>query len=204
MKKKIFVLFILVCFCMSLVPAFAAYKAASEKEKKSPPPAKEIQTTNFQVLRLEFDDYLGKEIYLKCRMYLWAQDSYIVTDGYDIMLVENYLKNFKPKQNDEVLIKVKVLKRDYVQYLKVLEGTVVVPASQIATKKGLITTTFSDPYQVLTLVVSPGEKYEITGDLVNKIRECIGSKVVIEGKIRSTSYNVFDKSLDALKFEVVK
>lgn len=201
MNKKIIVALILICFCFCMIPAFAANNAASEKNV--PQPAKPYNV-KFSVLKLEFDDYLGKEIYVKCRIIPWAQDKSIVYQGGDLYILESYIKDFKPKIDDEVLLKVKVCKRDYVDYLQLIEGKIITPALAMVTKKGKITVVESAPHHILTLVVSPSEKYEIQGDLIEKLKECVGLNVVVEGKIRETSYGVFNKSLIVVKYEVLK
>lgn len=201
MKKRIFALFILVCFCITLMPAFAAYNQAAGKNTVK---QDEKAGIKFTLLKLEYDDYIGKEVYIRGRILPWSQDKYVVYKGPDVFLVENRIAAFKPRANDEVLMKVKVLRKDYVDYLQVVEGAIITPVAATVMKKGAVVITESYPFHVLTLVVSPNEKYEITGDLQYKMKDYVGNQVIAEGKIRDTSYNVFDKSLDVVKFGVIK
>jgi|GEM_PF-5340001 len=197
MKNKFFAFLILTCFCLCMIPVFAA------AEKNISQPSKPY-CVKFSVLQQEFSDYMGKEIYIKCRIIPWAQDKYIVYQGDDVYMLESYVKDFKPKANDEVLLKVKAAKDDFVEYFLLIEGKIITPASATVIKKGQITLVQSAPHHILTLVVSPKEKYEIQGDLVQKLKGCVGSNVVVEGKVRETSYGVFDKSLIVVKYEVLK
>lgn len=201
MNKKITGLFILVCFCFAAAASFAVLKDSNNQEII--PGMKQSSPVSVRLLKLERYDYAGKEVYLKCRILQWAQSEYVVYDDADFLTMDNRVKNFKPKNGDEVLLKVKVVNKERKMLLNLLEGKVISPAL-ITAKKGKLETIESEPFDILVLKVSDGEKYAVTGVYYYKLRDFIGKNIVAEGRIVNSIWDFADKAIDVVKYKVIK
>ncbi|MFH1453617.1 MAG: hypothetical protein ABIH00_06525 [Armatimonadota bacterium] len=196
MNKKIIILILLVCFCLTVGSAFAEYK-----------------TVKLTTLKHLYGEYQGKDIYVKCRIIPWAQELYVAYEGSEIFLVINKLDDFKPEAQDEVYMKVKPLSDRGLDYLQVIEGKVIVAANKPVFKKGELCIVNSEPFDVLVLKVEKDsnnkydkyDEYVVWGDPAMKLIKLVGSEVILEGRITESPHSdVADQGIEVVKYKVLE